>query len=499
MRLSHTLALATVLAFAAACSNPESPTNPELGSLDGTNAITCNVSVTANTMNCDSPNPNARSGPNYSVSLGGQNNLVQLAATGSNYSAGAFTFTATGGTVKNLTVQPMGTANGSVADTGGVKVFFYSGPTCTGAGTATVTGNDGAATFTAASQKYYKYAGILAPNATTAGKAWTVALAGGCTAFTFQVLVNSVLPQESGILKWDVVNAGTSADLTGVSTNGTEVWAVGAGGTIVHYNGSSWSTQASGHSAPFAVRAVEIHGSNPARGVAVGDSGTIFFYNGTTWSDAPLNHGTAALLNVSKVGETGSKEWWACGGGGVIFHTIDSTGATGWAQVTPTGTGNDLHVCGGSTQTNVYAIGNGGVITHWAGTSWSTTGYTSNTTQDLYSASGGNGTIYVGGANGTIISSPESPGTTFTAMTSGIGTGVGADTTLYGGESSDQGHPYFVGFGGVIVYLNDAGTTWLRMPSGTTTTLNDVAISGGNGQMEAWAVGNGGLVLHGHR
>jgi hypothetical protein len=497
MRLSHTLALATVLAFAAACSNPETPTSLDLSSRDATNAITCNVSVAAGTMNCDSPNPSARSGPNFSVSLGGQNNLVLLTSSGTAYNNPNFTASVK---LKNLTVQPMGTANGTAADAGGIKVFFHSGPTCTaGGGTATVTPNDGTGNFTGTSQPYYQYTGNLAPGAETVNKTWTFNLASGCTQFTFQVLVNSVLPQEQGILKWDAVNAGTGADLTGVSTNGTEVWAVGANGTIVHYNGSSWSTQASGHSA-IAIRAVEMHGGTTTRGVAVGDSGTILFYNGSTWTDA-LAHGTAALLNVSKVGDDGTnKEWWACGGGGAIFHTTDSSGATGWVQVTPTGTSNDLHVCGGPSQTNVYAIGNGGVITHWAGSSWSTTGYTSNTTQDLYSASGGNNNIYVGGANGTILSSPETPGTTFTAMTSGIGTGVGADTTLYGGESSNGGNPYFVGFGGVIVYLNDAGTTWLRMPSSTTQTLNDITLSGGGGsQMQAWVVGNGGLVLHGHR
>jgi hypothetical protein len=289
------------------------------------------------------------------------------------------------------------------------------------------------------------------------------------------------------------------------------MWAVGANGTIRYFNGSSWVAQTSGHPT-VALRGIEMHGSGTPgseRGLAVGDSGLVLYYNGTSWADATTPSG-ATLLGVARVNaEDGSggyaAQWYVCGGGGVILHTRDSTGATGWVQETSK-TGKDFHVCGGQDTTSVFMIGQDGVIEHRAGgnAAWDTVGYQSNTTSTLFGVAGGEGGyIYAGGAGGTIVRIPfpaGSPGTVMTSPTS---------NTLY--TAASESAAYFAGGSGTVLALNDDATTWLALRSNTTTTLNGMTTnrqclpagcgSGpGQGEVEhVWIVGNNGLVLHGHR
>lgn len=160
--------------------------------------------------------------------VGGQDTFVTLAA--SNFSYGAVThlyqFDVT---VQNLLNEAMGTPDGTVVDTAGVRVFFLQQPTVTGStgpgAAVTILNSDGAATFTAASQPYYKYAGILAKDSTSAPKTWQFDVSPEVTTFGFKVyisttvqpmlVINEVLPNPGGIIRdangewFEVYNAGT--------------------------------------------------------------------------------------------------------------------------------------------------------------------------------------------------------------------------------------------------------------------------------------------------
>ncbi len=49
---------------------------------------------------------------------------------------------------------------------------------------------------------------------------------------------------------WSTARTGTGSQLTGVwSTSASDAWAVGSAGTILHWNGSAWSNVASGTTA----------------------------------------------------------------------------------------------------------------------------------------------------------------------------------------------------------------------------------------------------------
>jgi len=67
-------------------------------------------------------------------------------------------------------------------------------------------------------------------------------------------------------------------------TASNDVWAVGDGGTILHFNGTTWVRVNSGTSSNL--RAV--WGVAPKRVWAVGEKGTLLEYNGGSWSTRPV-------------------------------------------------------------------------------------------------------------------------------------------------------------------------------------------------------------------
>jgi hypothetical protein len=193
VRLIDAGLLSAAVVFVAACAE-SGPTAPN--GLFRTELITCQASVTARTLTCGESQAQASSGINFNLVLGGQGALVRLASSGTAYSAGTFSSNVT---VENLIAQPMNTANGTTPDTGGVKVFFNSGPTVTGgSGTVSVANADGTGLFTASDQSFFKYSSgaLLASGLTTSSKLWQFTVPTTVTRFEFQVFVTTRLPDE---------------------------------------------------------------------------------------------------------------------------------------------------------------------------------------------------------------------------------------------------------------------------------------------------------------
>lgn len=116
-----------------------------------------------------------------------------------------------------------------------------------------------------------------------------------------------VLPAPADTLHWVTQTTGVAVALNGVWGNSpSDVYAVGDGGTILHYDGTTWAAEPSG-------TAVSLHGvwSSGAEVIAVGDSGTILHFNGSAW--IADSSGTRANLN----GVSGKP-------GGDVFATGDS-------------------------------------------------------------------------------------------------------------------------------------------------------------------------------
>jgi len=78
---------------------------------------------------------------------------------------------------------------------------------------------------------------------------------------------------------WSTMTRGTTNNLHGIwGSSSSDVFAIGVGGTILHYDGSAWSTMTSGTTTNH-LRG--IWGSSSENVFAVGDSGTIVHYKET--------------------------------------------------------------------------------------------------------------------------------------------------------------------------------------------------------------------------
>lgn len=106
---------------------------------------------------------------------------------------------------------------------------------------------------------------------------------------------------------------GTSSDLHGVwGTSGGDIFVVGEGGTIVHYDGIDWSPIASGTSNLLR----DVWGSSATDVYAVGDGGTILHGDVSGWE--LMNSGTT--LDLYGIGGSSAGNVFAVGQGGIVLH-----------------------------------------------------------------------------------------------------------------------------------------------------------------------------------
>ncbi len=208
-----------------------------------------------------------------------------------------------------------------------------------------------------------------------------------------------------------------TADLNAIwGTSATDLFAVGAGGVILRYNGSTWQTMTSNTSNALN----GVWGSSGTNILAVGGNRTVMRYNGTSWASANSGVPTGAVLN-------------------------------------------DVWV---SSDTLAYAVGNGGVILRWNGTSWSS--MTSGTTVNLYDIDGSSGTIFAGGGmaisdgiggscDGRVLRLDGSTWTDLAVDGLCVGSVVGGATPAV--VASGVSIPFMIGCGSAEIREN-SGATW---------------------------------------
>ena len=158
-----------------------------------------------------------------------------------------------------------------------------------------------------------------------------------------------------------------------LGSSATDVFAVG-GNTIYHYDGTEWSATPAGQYTFYSV-----WGSSAHDVFAVGSTGrictmgcyylpVIYHYNGTSWSPMTPYLG---LSGLNCVWGSSATDVFAVGNDGLILHYDGTT----WSQMS-SGTTNPLYGVWGSSSTDVYAVGQGSML-HYNGSSWSPvqTGY----------------------------------------------------------------------------------------------------------------------------
>ncbi len=155
---------------------------------------------------------------------------------------------------------------------------------------------------------------------------------------------------------WTAMNAGTSNVLNAVwGSSADDVWAVGASGTILHYQQSTGWTLAM---SPTTSNLNAIDGSSATVTFAVGDQtrGPTVLTLQTTWQvdTAPLVPSDALAVWVPTANQA-----FLAGDAGLIMQ-----GPTPWMELTNPAAG-PLRAIKGTDATNVWAAGERGLILHY--------------------------------------------------------------------------------------------------------------------------------------
>jgi hypothetical protein len=245
--------------------------------------------------------------------------------------------------------------------------------------------------------------------------------------------------KSTGILHYDGsawTGVSPATPLTGIGLLGVwaraqdDAWAVGYGGTVLRWNGTSWTARPTGLTtflqgafgtsvndvwfsgeqgkilhwdgenlaavaAPTTAALIGLWGAAANDLWAVGDTAAIVHWNGTAWSLVPSP--AAATETLSRVWGAAANDVWIVGTNGTILHW----NGTAWSLVA-SGTTQWLHGVWGTSSTNVWAAGEGGVTLHWDGTSW--TQVPSGVTGKLYRLWGADATsVWAGGENGILL------------------------------------------------------------------------------------------------
>jgi hypothetical protein len=272
---------------------------------------------------------------------------------------------------------------------------------------------------------------------------------------------------------WSPMSSGTTNNLNGLwGSSGSDVFAVGDSGTILHYDGTAWSAMAS----PTTSNLNSIWGSSSTNAIAVGDSGTILRYDGLNW----LTVLSSTTNNLNSVWGGSPAYAYAVGDDGTfLFYNNGS-----WSVPMPPGTftGN-LNAIWGLSGLDLFVVGDGGTIGHFGGIpgGFMDSGTTENL-KDIWGSSSRN--VFAVGSNGTFL---VYDGYSWTAPMAGIFTFN--FNAIWGSSGSDL---FVVGDGGTIGHFGGSVPGGF-IDSGTTENLNDVWGSAG---ADVFAVGANGTILH---
>jgi len=180
------------------------------------------------------------------------------------------------------------------------------------------------------------------------------------------------------------------------------VYAVGANGTVIRWNGSEWSTVSHGLTT---ATLNDIHGSAPDNIWIAANGGRLLHYDGSDWTlydDTELDVGTTNLFAVWAASED---VIWAAGGDATIVWTVD--GGLNWNSTTLPG-GHRINDVFALSPTYAWFAKNGdasaGQVWHYDGGSFfkiSTTATTGNNNMNgVFGPTPGH--IWVVGANASV-------------------------------------------------------------------------------------------------
>jgi hypothetical protein len=269
----------------------------------------------------------------------------------------------------------------------------------------------------------------------------------------------------------------TDADLYGVSgIPGGDVYVVGANGTLLRKDTAGWNILTTGVTEDLYDVAIEAHNSV----YLVGEAGTILRFNGLEFSTELSN--TKADLYAAFMPPGGIP--YAAGKGGQFFKRSGGQ----WVSV-PAASGIDIRDIWGTSANFMVAVGTDGTILLFGGVKWAKQTSNDIKARDLHAVWGtSKDNLYCVGDEGVVIHyngkkwtqmSTEGPLNTTTAMYALWGSTVGEEVTAFA-----------VGAGGAMLDYADA--LWRDHRSGPDVAIKDVSSASG---IDFMAVGEKGLLM----
>ena len=161
-------------------------------------------------------------------------------------------------------------------------------------------------------------------------------------------------------------------------------WAVGDSGTVLHFDGFSWSPVPSGISLDLVGLSFGLPNSLlPTSGFAVGGSGgvaTAIHWDGVAWGSITQGLSAVGSQRIASVSEVSPTDAWAAdSSSGTIWHWSGNPTSGGWVPVSTAMAGlNSIFMLSSSEG---WAVGSGGIIYRFTGGGWtlySTVGTTLN-------------------------------------------------------------------------------------------------------------------------
>ena len=292
---------------------------------------------------------------------------------------------------------------------------------------------------------------------------------------------------------WLAIAGATTADLFAVwGSSADSVWAVGASGAILHWTGSAWSAVASGTNLPLG----GVWGSGPREVWAVGPAGTVLHWDGHAWSAAAWSDGSK--WDFAAVWGSGGDDVWAVVAPSWAFpatsYSYSSGGIAHWDGVAWSAISipsmPSLLAVWGSASNNVWAVGSGASL-HWNGTAWlrSDPGV-----GNLYAAWGtAANDIWAVGAYGHMVHWDGDTWSTALdpraeATTGCAGNGREGSGAIWGSGAKDV---WATTETAKLLHWN--GNAWSTVPTGSNGALMSVW---GSGASDVWAVGCDGSIAH---
>lgn len=233
----------------------------------------------------------------------------------------------------------------------------------------------------------------------------------------------------------------------GVASN--DVWAVGSGGIIYHYDGVRWRSRPS----PVMQSLYSIWGVSKSEIWAVGqvptsNSQPVFLhYDGSSWQ--PIINSVIGTSTLSGV--------WAANPNSIYASTSSSTtlvyfSGTSWSAIStgaalPTGKG--LHAIWGTPDAKtIFAVGDGGTIVRFRDGTWTQISQYDPSKADLYDMSGYGNQVVAVGPQGTVLRA-DPPYDTFVPQGGGP-----SGLNLRGLSCSSKGICWVGGSFGYLGYLD---------------------------------------------